>query len=165
MLKDMLEECGTIKKGKFTLPSGEETDYFVDIKLASTYPDILDHIVERMAEHTDGDRIAGMALGAIPIATALALRVRCPFLMVRKKTKGYGKSKRLEGRVEKGEKITVVEDVTSSGGSAAETIDIIRERGASVDKVLTVVDREEGASELIDRKDAELIPLLTISDF
>lgn len=164
MLKDKLEDCGAIKYGEFTLTSGKKSNYYVDIKLASTEPDILDDIASEMAEEVEGEKIAGMELGAVPIATAVSLKTDKPFVMVRKKSKGHGTEGRLEGKLSKGEKVTVVEDVTTTGGSAVETVDVLRDAGAVVEKVLVVVDRKEGSNEKLDSIDTELVPLITADE-
>ena len=163
MLKEKLEECGAVKYGEFTLTSGKKSKYYVDIKKASTNPGILKEIVEQMAEEVDGTKIAGMELGAVPLAAALSLETDIPFLMIRKKKKGHGTGGRIEGDLEEGEKVVVVEDVTTTGGSSIETIEVLRDAGAKVDEVLVVVDREEGASEALKDIDVELIPLVTAS--
>ncbi|MBS3816290.1 MAG: orotate phosphoribosyltransferase [Candidatus Thermoplasmatota archaeon] len=164
MLKEMLEDCGAIKYGEFTLTSGKKSNYYVDIKLASTRPDILKKIAEGMNEKVDGEKIAGMELGAVPIATAAALESGLPFLMVRKESKGHGTKGRIEGTFNEGETVTVVEDVTTTGGSAVETVEVLRDMGAEVNRVLVVVDREEGAEEKLDDIDVELMPLVTASE-
>lgn len=163
-LKEMLEDCGAIKYGDFTLTSGKKSSYYVDIKLASTEPDILKEIAEGMSGYIEGDKIAGMELGAVPIATAVSLETGVPFLMVRKKEKRHGTSGRIEGKLKDGEKVVVVEDVATTGGSAVETVEVLRDEGAVVDKVIVVVDRKEGASENLEDIDAELISLLSADD-
>lgn len=160
MLKEMLEKCGAIKYGEFTLTSGKKSSYYVDIKLASTRPDILKRIAEKMAEHFEDEKIAGMELGAVPIAAAVSLETGSPYLMVRKKEKGHGTGSRLEGVLDEGEEVVVVEDVTTTGGSSVETVEVLREAGAHVKKVLVVVDRQEGAQENLDEIDVELISLV-----
>ncbi len=163
-LKKMLEDCGAVRYGDFTLTSGKKSKYYVDIKLASTRPDILKLVAKKMADFVDEDKIAGMELGAVPIAAALSLETDIPYIMVRKKTKSHGTSSRLEGELKEGEHVVIVEDVTTTGGSSIETVELLREAGAKVDKVLVVVDREEGASENLAEIDVDLIPLVKASD-
>lgn len=160
----MLEECGAIKYGEFTLTSGKKSSYYVDIKLASTKPDILKEIASQMAKDVEGNKIAGMELGAVPIASAVSLETNLPFLMVRKKKKDHGTAGRIEGEFEKGDKVTVVEDVTTTGGSAVETVEALRKAGAEVEKVLVVVDRKEGAGKRLKDINADLIPLITADE-
>ncbi len=164
MLKNMLEDCGAIKYGEFTLTSGKKSSYYVDIKLASTDPAVLKEIATEMAPLVEGEKIAGMELGAVPLAAALSLETDLPFLMVRKKSKGHGTGGRIEGKLEEGETVTVVEDVTTTGGSSVETVEVLREAGAKVNKVLVVVDRKEGAEEKLKELDVELVPLITADE-
>lgn len=164
MLKEMLEKCGAIKYGEFTLTSGKKSSYYVDIKLASTEPKILKKIATEMSKYVEGDKIAGMELGAVPIASAVSLETERPFLMIRKESKGHGTGGRIEGKLSEGEKVTVVEDVTTTGGSAVETVKVLRDSGAEVEKVLVVVDRNEGAEKRLREEGVELIPLISADD-
>ncbi len=160
----MLESCGAVKYGEFTLTSGKKSSYYVDIKHASTKPKILRKIAKEMRKHVEGERIAGMELGAVPLATAVSLETDLPFTMVRKKEKGHGTSSRIEGELKENDLVTVVEDVTTTGGSAVETVKVLREMGARVNKVIVVVDRQEGAEEALKGIDVELSPILSADE-
>lgn len=163
-LLDALLACGAVKFGEFTLASGATSDYYVDIKKASTDPHVLSVIAEEFAKHSaDAERIAGMELGAVPLAVATGLHTQTPFLIVRKKAKDYGTTSRIEGVYEKGMKVLVVEDVTTSGGSSAEAVKVLREAGLEVTAVATVVDREAGAAKLFEDLDVPFIALVTAS--
>ncbi|MFW6144722.1 MAG: orotate phosphoribosyltransferase, partial [Candidatus Natronoplasma sp.] len=87
-----------------------------------------------------------------------------PYIMVRKKSKGHGTGGRIEGKLEDGEKVTVVEDVTTTGGSSVETVEVLREAGAEVNKVLVVVDRKEGAEKKLEDIGVQLVPLITADE-
>lgn len=160
----MLEECGAVRYGDFTLTSGKKSKYYVDIKKASTKPDVLRAIAREMAVFADGDRIAGMELGAVPLAAALSLEIDLPFVMVRKGQRTHGTGSRLEGDLEPGDRVIIVEDVATTGGSSVETVKVLREAGAVVEKVLVVVDREEGALENLREMEIELIALVKARD-
>lgn len=158
---------GYIKKGDFTLSSGRKSSYYVDIKKAYTDPGILREIALGMAnlisdEKPDG--IAGMAVGGIPIATALSLETGIPFLVVRKELKGHGTYSRIEGEITPGSKVVVVEDVVTTGGSALSAVEVIRESNGICDTVLAVVDREEGAKENLLKNGVELRPLVSAKE-
>lgn len=164
-LVDMLISCGAVKFGKFVLTSGKESNYYIDIKQASTNPEILRTIAEEMKKYAEGyDMIAGMELGAVPIAVALSLATNKPYVIVRKETKAHGTRKLIEGRDVNGKKVLVVEDVTTTGGSVIKTIEILRQNGAEIDRVVTVVDREEGARERLTEHNVELIPLVPATE-
>jgi orotate phosphoribosyltransferase len=160
-----LKECGAIQFGRFVLTSGAISDYYIDIKKASTNPTILKKIAKAMADYIKGyDLLAGMELGAVPLVVALALETNIPYVIIRKEKREHGTSKQIEGGGVKGKKVLVIEDVTTSGGSVVKTIKIIRENQGLVDEVLAVVDRESGAEEKLKNADVSFIPLLSISD-
>lgn len=161
----LFKECGAIQFGQFVLTSGATSDYYIDIKKASTNPSILKKIAKSMADYTEGyDLLAGMELGAVPLVVALSLETNIPYVIIRKEKKEHGTGKQIEGGDVKGKRVLVIEDVTTSGGSVVKTINIIREKQGIVDEVLAVVDRESGAEEKLQSLDTSFIPLLSISD-
>jgi len=164
MLKEMLKECGAIKFGKFTLSSGKKSKYYVDIKKASTNPEILKEIAKEMSRYVSQEKIAGMELGAVPIAVALSLETGLSYVIVRKQEKMHGTGKQIEGDLKENEKFVVVEDVTTTGKSTMRAVNVIRENKGIVEKAVVVVDREEGASELLRKNNVELIPLVRVSE-
>jgi len=164
MLKQMLLDCGAVQFGDFTLTSGRKSKFYVNIKKASTKPDVLREIARGMVAHVNADRLAGMELGAVPIAAALALETGLPYVIIRKEKREHGTGSQIEGELRAGEKVVVVEDVTTSGGSVVRSIEILRDAGAVVDTALVVVDREEGAKEALEAAGASLVPLVRISE-
>lgn len=164
-LVESLKECGAIQFGRFVLTSGAISDYYIDIKKASTKPKTLQMIAKEMKKHTKNcDIIAGMELGAVPLAVALSLETNLPYVIIRKEKREHGTGKQIEGESVEGKKVLIVEDVTTSGGSVLKTIDIIRDNHGEIDKVITVVDREGDARQKIMEKHVEFIPLLTVKD-
>lgn len=164
-LVQLLKECGAIQFGKFVLTSGATSDYYIDIKKASTNPKILKKIAKAMMEYAEGyDLLAGMELGAVPLVVALSLETNIPYVIIRKEKREHGTGKQIEGGDVKGKRVLVIEDVTTSGGSVIKTIQIIRENQGIVDEVLAVVDRESGAEKKLRSSDVSFIPLLSISD-
>jgi orotate phosphoribosyltransferase len=160
-----LKECGAIQFGRFVLTSGAVSDYYIDIKKASTNPQILKKIAEAMAEYTEGyDLLAGMELGAVPLVVALSLETNIPYVIIRKEKREHGTGKQIEGGEVKGKRVLIIEDVTTSGSSVIKTIKIIREKQGIVDEVFAVVDRESGAEEKLQSLDVSFIPLLSVSD-
>lgn len=162
---NLLKECNAIQFGRFILTSGAISNYYIDIKRASTNPHVLKKIAKTMAEYTKGyDLIAGMELGAVPLAVALSLETNIPYVIIRKEKKEHGMSKQIEGDDVKGKKIIIVEDVTTSGSSVIKSINILRENKANVDKVIVAVDRESGTKEKIEQLNINFISLITVSD-
>ncbi len=164
-LVEALKECGALKFGEFTLASGRKSKYYVDIKQAVTRPDILRMIAREMLPHTGGcTRIAGTELGAVPIAAALSLESSLPYVMIRRAAKAHGTRKPIEGELKPGDKVLLVEDVTTTGGTVRKAVELLREVGAIVEKVLCVVDREEGAAENLGATGVELVALVRARD-
>lgn len=162
-----LKACGAVKYGDFTLASGKKSKYYIDIKKASTDPKTLKLIAIQAApgvKKMNVDTVAGVELGGVPLATAVSMETELPLLIVRKNVKDYGTKSRFVGELETGARLVMLEDVTTSGGSVIDAIRIVREAGAEVKYVITVVDREEGAKENLKAIDVELIPLVTASD-
>ncbi|AKB85582.1 Orotate phosphoribosyltransferase [Methanococcoides methylutens MM1] len=166
-LIDALKTCGAVKFGDFTLASGKKSKYYIDIKKASSDPGTLKIIAKQAAaliKEMDIDIVGGVALGGVPIATAVSLETNMPLLLIRKSAKEYGTGGRFVGEAEEGDRIILLEDVTTSGGSVLEAIGAIRDAGCIIDKVITVVDREDGATENLGEIDVKLVPLVRASD-
>jgi orotate phosphoribosyltransferase len=164
VLKQMLKDMKVVQTGEFILASGKKSNYFVNIKRASTNPHVLREIGKAMAPYVGEAKIAGMALGAVPLAVAVALETNRPFVMVRKEPKDHGTKDLIEGEVLPGEKFVVVEDVATTGGSTMRVVSALREKGANVAKAVVVVDRLEGAREMLTEHGIELISLFTVKD-
>jgi orotate phosphoribosyltransferase len=162
-----LKACGAVRYGDFTLASGKKSKYYIDIKKASTDPKTLKLIARQAAfkvKEMNVSLVAGVELGGVPLATAVSMETELPLLIVRKSIKDYGTKSRFVGEIKPEDQIVMLEDVTTSGGSVRNAIEIVRETGANVKYVITVVDREEGAKESLEEAGAELVPLVTASD-
>jgi orotate phosphoribosyltransferase len=159
-----LIDSGSIRFGRFTLASGQTSDVYVDVKRAWTEPARLSLLAEALANRVGApDRLAGMELGAVPLVVATALRTGHPFVVLRKASKDHGTRQRYEGEVRAGERVLLIEDVATTGGSSLESIAILRSQGAIVDRALVVVDRESGAVDRLAGVGVRLEPLVTLS--
>ena len=163
-LKQKLLDCQAVKFGDFTLTSGKKSKFYVDMKLASTDPDILSCIAKEFAKHLSKkiDFIAGMELGAVPLAVALSLETGLPYSMIRKEAREHGTGSRIEGP-SKGRAV-LVDDVATTGGSNIESIKSLVDEGVEGLQVMVVVDREEGAAEKISPFNLDYKSLIKISD-
>lgn len=148
-LIDMIKRSNALKVGDFTLSSGRKSRYYVDKYLFETSPKILKEIVKEIISRTTGeyDKIAGLELGGVPLATALSLFTDKPFIIIRKKEKEYGTKALIEGSMNEGDKVLIIEDVTTTGHTLIQGINIIEENGGIIKEIVIVVDREEGAIE------------------
>jgi len=168
-VKQALVGCGALLFGEFTLASGKKSQYYIDIKKASTDPKVLRLVAREMANEIrrqgiQVDRIAGVVLGSIPLAVALSLETGTSFIMVRKEKKDHGTSKLIEGVFRRGEKVLIVEDVITSAGSALFALDLLRSEGMVIEHVFSVVDREEGGKAKLLEAGAELTALVTATE-
>ncbi len=168
-LSEALKDCEAIRFGDFTLASGKKSRYYIDIKKASTNPEILKLIAieikkELLKKAIPVNYIGCVALGGVPIAVAVSLETGMPLVIIRKETKDYGTKGQIIGDPKPGSSVILVEDVTTTGGSVLKAIEILKEEGLEVSYVLVVVDREEGASGNLKEIGVELIPLVRISD-
>ena len=168
-LSEALKSCGALQFGEFTLASGAKSDYYIDIKKASTNPGVLRLIARLMAqkmrdEGIEADRIAGVVLGSVPLATALALETGIPYVMIRKEKKDHGTGKLIEGDLNPGDKVLVVEDVITTAGSSIKAIGTLREAGADVKYVISVIDREGGGAENLAEAGVDFRPLVKASE-
>ena len=154
-------------EGDFTLRSGRKSRYYLDKYLFETQPRLLRELGKRFARFVtpEIDRIAGAELGAIALAAATALESDRPFVIVRNAKKaGYGTGKLIEGRLERGERVLLVEDVATSGGQVVEAYNTLRNAGADVKAVVVTIDRQEGAREAITAAGLRFEALFTTAD-
>jgi orotate phosphoribosyltransferase len=159
MLKDMLKSVKVVQYGDFTLSSGKKSNYYVNVKRASADPKILREMAMEISKHVKGEKLAGMALGAVPLVVAVALQTGLPYVIVRKDQKEHGTMDKIEGDVQAGEVFLVIEDVATTGASAMRVVEALRSKGGSAKKIVTVVDREEGAREFLQQNGIEMVSL------
>jgi len=140
-------------EGDFTLRSGKKSKYYLDKYLFETRPELLKELAKRFSKFVTPQtkRIAGAELGAVALAAATSLETGLPFVIVRNSKKAdYGTGKLIEGRLEKGEAVLLVEDIATSGGQAIEAAKTLMSHGASVTQIVAVIDRLEGARQNIE---------------
>jgi orotate phosphoribosyltransferase len=177
-----LRDADAVKYGEFELSHGGTSDYYVDKYLFETDPDCLERVAEAFAERVGDTKLAGVALGGVPLVAVTSVETGNPYVIARKQQKDYGTANLVEGRLEKGEdsaeqssadhssgqgpreEVVVLEDIATTGQSAADAVEALRDAGATVNRVLVVVDREEGAAENLAEYDVELESLLTATE-
>ncbi len=146
-------------RGEITLASGVKSDYYFDMKPSMLHPEgaaTIAHMLLEKVAASGATHVGGLELGAVPItgsvvAVSVADGKPVSGFVVRKQAKGHGARKLVEGLARgeslAGKKVAILEDVTTTGGSAAQAIEVCREAGAEVALVVSIVDREEGAAE------------------
>ncbi|MDX1747264.1 MAG: orotate phosphoribosyltransferase [Halobacteriales archaeon] len=163
-LIDALRAADAVKFGEFELSHGGTSDYYVDKYLFETDPECLRLIAEEFADRVGETKLAGVALGAVPLVAATSVATGNPYVIARKKAKEYGTGNRIEGRLREGEEVVVLEDIATTGQSAVDAVEALRAAGAVVNRVIVVVDREEGARENLAAHDIELEAVLTATE-
>jgi orotate phosphoribosyltransferase len=163
-LIDLLREADAVRFGEFELSHGGTSSYYVDKYVFETDPACLEAIAAAFAERVGEETLAGVALGAVPLVAVTSTVADTPYVIVRKEAKEYGTGNRIEGSLGAGEEVVVLEDIATTGRSAIDAVGALREAGATVERVLVVVDREEGARENLADHDVELESLVTASE-
>ena len=168
--KEFFLECyqlGIIKFGRFTLKSGIESPFYVDLRPLASDPKILKKLANYLLEMLpldNFDLICGVPYAALPMATAMSLESYLPLIIKRKEAKQHGTKKMIEGIFTKGQNCLLVEDVITSGKSLLETIPEIESEGISVSDIVVVLDRQQGGKELLENKGFRVHTLFTISE-
>lgn len=152
--------------GEFTLRSGRKSNYYLDKYRFETQPDVLKALGELFAGYVEPhvDRIAGAELGAVPLAAATSMACGKPCIFIRNQKKDYGTAKQVEGILNAGETVMIVEDVLTTGGQVLEAARSLKELGAKIDKIVAVIDRMEGARENIEGAGYRFEALFTTRD-
>jgi len=164
-------------RGKIVLTSGRESDYYIDMRPTTVHPAGATCVGELIVDALEGlavDFVGGLEMGAVPLATAAAIAShrrgrQIGAFFVRKKPKDHGARKLIEGLPKgetlKGKNVVVVEDVTTTGGSAMQAVEALRAEGANIVLVLTIVDRLEGARENFAAEGLKFRALYTADEF
>ena len=153
-------------RGDFTLRSGRKSKYYLDKYLFEAQPAILRELGERFAKHLtpESTLIAGAELGGVALAASTSMAAGVPFVIIRNAKKDYGTQKMYEGKIGEGDQVLLVEDVATTGGQVLEAAKTIAEQGATVQKIVAVIDRQEGARENIEGAGFTFAALITKAD-
>ncbi|MGN7758888.1 orotidine-5'-phosphate decarboxylase [Chryseobacterium sp. 22532] len=168
--KEFFLECyklGIIKFGRFTLKSGIESPFYVDLRPLASDPKILKNLANYLLEMLpldNFDLICGVPYAALPMATAMSLESYIPLIIKRKEAKSYGTKKLIEGIYQKGQNCLLVEDVITSGKSLVETIAEVEQEDLKVADIVVVLDREQGGKQLLESKGYRVHTLFNISE-
>jgi orotate phosphoribosyltransferase len=171
LLKILQEK--SVLRGEFILASGAKSNFYIDGKRTTFDPDGAYHVghllmdeIEKLPEKIDA--VGGMSIGADPIVTAVGLAARergypLRIFVTRKAVKDHGTQKTIEGNFQAGDKVVMVEDVMTTGGSTLQAVELVRQAGGKVVAALVIVDREKGGGENLQREGIPLISLFSIN--
>ncbi len=164
-----LHQNGIIKFGEFTLASGKQSSYYVDLRLVPSYPlefrkmvKFLENEIVQDIGLDNFDSIVSVPTGGLVIASALAIETVKPLIYVRSKPKDYGTSKSVEGKIYEGMKVVMIDDVATTGGSVVNAIKSLKEVNISVKDAYVVVNRMEGADEALLELGVKMHSILNI---
>jgi orotate phosphoribosyltransferase len=164
------------REGDFTLASGKKSKFYVDLKATTLHPEgarLIGKVAARVIldECPLVEAVGGLTLGADPLATAISLgglELGCvwPAYIVRKEAKGHGTGKYIEGteNLRPGARVLVLEDVVTTGGSSIQAVERLREANYEPLAVLTVVDREQGGREAIEKLGLRFLSLMSLKE-
>ena len=170
LLRQLAREA--YRRGQFTLASGRQSEHYVNCKPVSLSGGGLALLSAAMLPLVEPDAVAvaGLTLGADPLVSGVAMAAamagrELDALIVRKQAKGHGTGAWLEGPLpESGALVTVLEDVVTTGGSSLKAVHQLKEAGYRVQRVVTIVDREEGGAAAMEAEGLDLVSLFLLSE-
>jgi len=166
-LADALLEAGCVRFGQFTLKSGLRSPIYLDLRMLISAPELLARVasayVARLRE-LRFDRLAALPYAALPIATAISLQAGWPMIYPRKEAKDYGTAAAIEGSYAAGERVVIVDDLATTGGSKFEAIDKLKAAGLIVEDIVVLIDRQSGAAEALAAAGYRLHAVLTLTE-
>ena len=171
-LKQIIQELSVLKGKEFKLSSGRKSDVFFDIKKTVLDPEganlIADEVLKILGRENP-QFIGGLVHGAVPLVAAICVKSYpeqpIQAFFVRKEPKSHGTNQLIDGHIKDGANVVVLDDVTTTGGSVMKAVEAVRERGCRVLKVVTIIDRLEGAVANLEAKGIKLVALFTKDDF
>ncbi len=146
-LAKALHDTGCVQLGDFVLHSGAHSPIYVDLRRLVSDPKVLELAAleyRRLLAPLDYARIAGIPYAGLPIGTAVALLTGDPLIYPRREAKSYGTRRLIEGEYQPGERVVLLDDLISSGGSKLEAAEPLKEAGLVVEDVVVLIDREQG---------------------
>jgi len=163
-------EVGALLEGEFTLTSGKKSDYYFEGKRLTLSPEgayLTGKVVFDQLADADIDAIGGVAIGGYPMVAAVALVSHLegkpiPSFIVREETKEHGTRRRIEGHLKEGSRVAIVDDVITTGGSVSRAIEAAEAAKGKVVKVIVLVDRHEGGSDMLKKKGYDFTAIIDL---
>jgi orotate phosphoribosyltransferase len=167
----VLHKIGALKFGVFKLTSGRTSPYYIDLRIVPSFPDAFNRVcdvyvklIKKELGEEGFDRIAGIPTAGIPFASLMAYQLRKPFLYIRQSSRLHGRERGVEGIIMPGDRVLLVDDLITTGGSLRKAARAIRAEGGVVDHALVLLDREEGGKQRLAEDNINLHYLLTADE-
>jgi len=167
----VLHKIGALKFGVFKLTSGRTSPYYIDLRIVPSFPDAFNRVCDvyvKLIKKELGiegfDRLAGIPTAGIPFASLIAYQLRKPFLYIRQSARLHGRERGVEGIIMPGDRVLLVDDLITTGGSLRKAARAIRAEGGVVDHALVLLDREEGGKQRLAEDNISLHYLLTADE-
>ena len=172
-LIEFMREKKALEFGNFTLASGKQASFYLDCRKITLDSKGVNLVAAGMLDKLGDDlpdAVGGMAIGADPITAAVIMLSRqqnrpLKGFIVRKEAKAHGKGQAVEGPVQPGERVVILEDVVTTGGSSLKAIEQAEAFGLQVERIIAIIDRLEGGAEACQQRGYQLESLLTVRDF
>lgn len=158
----LLHNLNAIQFGEFVLASGKTSPYYVDLRLAPSYPDLFNKLanlcVDLIKREIDRPiyKFAGVPHAGLSLATLVSFKLKSPLIFVRKEKKTHGRMKMVEGLLERGDNVVLIDDLATTGGSILDACNAIRAEGGVVEHAVVILDREEGAKKMLETNNVHL---------
>jgi uridine monophosphate synthetase len=162
-----LLEVGCVQFGRFTLKSGMLSPIYIDLRKLISAPDLLAQVAALyvpILRKMSFDHLAALPYAALPIATAISLQTGWPMIYPRKEVKEYGTRAEIEGKFKPGEKVVVIDDLATTGGSKFEAIEKLQAAGLEIAGVVVLIDRQSGAAEALEKSGTSLQSVFKLTE-
>ncbi|MCW4034664.1 MAG: orotate phosphoribosyltransferase [Candidatus Bathyarchaeota archaeon] len=170
-LAQILNRIGALRFGSFKLTSGKMSPYYMDLRVVPSFPDAFKKVCDLYTElikteiGTDKiERIAGIPTAGISFGSIAAYNLKKPFLYVRSTPREHGRGRQVEGILNPGDRVVLVDDLVTKGGSVLKAADSVRAEGGVVTDAVVLVDRQENGKQILADADINLHYLLTITE-
>ncbi len=167
----LLIKNDAIKFGDYTLASGKKTPYYIDLRQTISSPITMDWIANSMSRiilneirRERIDKILGVPTAGVPFATVVSQKLDIPLIYYRQARKEHGVRKKIEGILERTDRVLIIDDLITTGGSVIETAEVIRDQGGEVSELVVLLDRQQGGQEKLRSYRIEPHFLFKISD-
>lgn len=165
---ELLLHVSALKFGSFKLTSGKLSPFYIDLRLVPSYPEVFEKITDMYVrlirnEVEVFDRIAGVPTAGLPIATLVSYKLKAPLIYVRKSAKEHGTQRAVEGVLNDGDRVLLVDDLATTGSSLLGAAQAIRSQGGKVEHAVVLIDREQGCANTLSSNGISLHFLISAS--